>query len=122
MEDQRIPRGRHAPEKQMLARRMRREMTSGEWYLWQRLRANRFDGLHFRRQQVIDGFIADFYCHAARLVVEVDGDVHEEQEEYDAERDSILAVRGLRVFRVTNARLDAEIETVLDELRQIVSR
>lgn len=79
MEDSRIVRGRQALEKQMLARRMRREMTPGEWCLWQRLRANRFCGLHFRRQQVIDGFIADFYCHAARLVVEADGDVHDDR-------------------------------------------
>ena len=50
MEDQRIVRGRQAPEKQAMARRMRREMTPGEGYLWQRLRANRFCGLHFRRQ------------------------------------------------------------------------
>ena len=122
MEDQRIPRGRYAPEKQNLARRMRREMTPGEWRLWHRLRANRLAGLHFRRQQVIAGFIADFYCHAARLVVEVDGDSHDARAEYNAERDEILAAHGLRVYRVTNARLDAEIETVLDELRQIVTR
>lgn len=97
-------------------------MTPGEWLLWRRLRANRLGGLHFRRQQAIDGFIADFYCHAAGLIVEVDGDVHDEQVEYDAARDDILSAHGLRVYRVTNARLDAEIETVLDELRQIVSR
>ena len=120
MEDSRIVRGRQVPEKQLLARRMRREMTPGEWYLWQRLRANRFCGLHFRRQQVIDGFIADFYCHAARLAVEVDGDVHDDQAEYDAARDGILTARGLRVYRVSNARLTAEVDTVLDEIRHFI--
>jgi very-short-patch-repair endonuclease len=51
-------------------------------------------GVQFRRQQVIDGFIVDFYCHAARLVVELDGTVHERRIEYDVERDQTLAARG----------------------------
>ena len=80
----------------------------------------KFCGLHFRRQQVVDGFIADFYCHAARLIVEVDGDVHDDQAEYDAARDGILAAHGLRVYHVSNARLNAEVDTVLDEIRRII--
>ena len=116
MEDRRVVRGRHAPEKQEQARRMRREMTPAEAHLWQHLRAGRLGGLHFRRQQVIDGFIADFYCHAARLVVELDGEVHDDTAEYDGERDAILAARGLRVLRFPNARLEAELHTVLDEI------
>ena len=61
------------PAKAQRARELRRRMTTEEKALWQRLRANRLDGFHFRRQQVIDGFIVDFYCHAASLVVETDG-------------------------------------------------
>ena len=63
------------------ANELRREMTAAERRLWNCLRANRLAGLHFRRQQVIDGFIVDFYCHASALIVEVDGPVHEEQTE-----------------------------------------
>lgn len=116
MEDARVVRARHAPEKQAQAQRLRREMTAPEARLWQRLRANRLGGLHFRRQQVIDGFIVDFYCHAAKLVVEVDGEVHDAQAEYDAQRTDLLAGRGLRVLRVTNARVNTDLVSVLDDI------
>ena len=53
-------------EKVAQARRLRKQMTEAEKRLWERLRGNRVDGVHFRRQQIIDGFIVDFYCHAAR--------------------------------------------------------
>jgi len=79
--------GRHGDVKQETARRMRRRMTAAEALLWERLRASRLEGLHFRRQQVIDGLIADFYCHAAGLVVERDGRIHELQREHDEDRE-----------------------------------
>lgn len=58
------------------ARELRREMTPAERLLWARLRANRLQGFHFRRQQIIEPYIVDFYCHQAGLIIEVDGDVH----------------------------------------------
>ena len=67
-----------------------------------RCEGTRFRGLHFRRQQVIDGFIVNFYCHRAWLVVEVDGEVHQDRAKYDEERDRILSARGLHVLRVGN--------------------
>jgi very-short-patch-repair endonuclease len=88
-------------------------MTPAERTLWARLRRNQLDGLHFRRQQVIDGFIADFYCHAAGLVVELDGPVHDSQPEYDAERDRIFAGRGLCVLRFRNEAVYASMDEVL---------
>src|SRR5438270_611728 len=75
------------PAKVLRSKELRRQMTPAERSLWNCLRANRLGGLQFRRQQVIDGFIVDFYCHAAAVVVEADGPVHEQQAEYDAERD-----------------------------------
>ena len=98
------------------AKELRRNMTPEEKVLWQRLRANRLGGFHFRRQQVIDGFIVDFYCHAAGLVVEVDGDVHRQQVEYDAERDRVLAARGLQVMRVSNGEVRDDVEEVLERI------
>jgi very-short-patch-repair endonuclease len=98
------------------AKELRQHMTEPEKLLWQRLRANRLNGLHFRRQQIIDGFIVDFYCHAARLVVEVDGDIHQQQVEYDAERDKVLALRGLRLLRVTNEEVQHDLEDVLAQI------
>jgi very-short-patch-repair endonuclease len=101
-------------EKLRRAKEMRQNMTPVEMKLWQRLRAGRLEGFHFRRQQILDGYIADFYCHTAGLVVEVDGDVHLEQQEYDRERDNHLSARGLRVLRFYNTDVNKDIEAVLE--------
>jgi very-short-patch-repair endonuclease len=71
-----------------LAKRLRRTMTFEERALWQAIRNNALSGLHFRRQQVIAGFIVDFYCASARLAIEVDGPVHSGRKDYDTERTS----------------------------------
>ena len=108
---------RVAPEKLRRARELRRDMTPEEATLWHRLRDNRLDGLAFHRQQVIDGFIVDFFCAAARLVIEVDGAVHRQQAEYDAERDQVLAGRGLCVLRFSNDDIRFRSSAVLDRIR-----
>ncbi len=82
-------------EKLQRARELCREMTPAEKILWQELRGNKL-GVHFRRQQVIAGFIVDFYCHKAGLVIEVDGGVYDEKKEEDAKRDKVLSEMGLR--------------------------
>jgi very-short-patch-repair endonuclease len=99
--------------KHEIAKEMRRNMTPEEKILWQYLRSNRLNGLHFRRQQIIDGFIVDFYCHAVGLVVEVDGEIHDQQIEYDLERDRILSARGLCVLRVKNEDVRNNLDEVL---------
>jgi very-short-patch-repair endonuclease len=89
--------GQHVTkEKLQRSRELRREMTPAEKILWQELRANKL-GVHFRRQQIIQGFIVDFYCHKAALVVEVDGDIHDLQKEEDERREKVLIEMGLRV-------------------------
>lgn len=98
------------------AKELRSQMTEEEKILWQHLRANRLNNLHFRRQQIIDGFIVDFYCHAARLVIEVDGEIHQQQIEYDAERDQILSARGLRLLRIKNEQVRYDLGSVLERI------
>ncbi len=95
------------------AKELRREMTDAERMLWERLRRNELRGFHFRRQQVIDGFIVDFYCHAAGLVVEVDGGVHTAQGAYDEQRDLVLSRRGLRVLRIGNDEVLRNVDEVV---------
>ncbi len=102
-------------EKRELARGMRGSMTDSEAALWKRLRDGAL-GIHFRRQQIIAGFIADFYCHQAALVVEVDGAIHDI--EYDAERDRIFESLGITVLRFTNAQVLEQIGVVLYQIRQ----
>jgi len=95
------------------AKELRRQMTREERILWQQLRTNRLQGFHFRRQQVIAGFITDFYCHAAGLVVEMDGGIHQQLAEYDAERDRVLAARDLRILRIRNIEILENLAGVL---------
>ena len=71
-------------EKLSFAKRLRQEMTAPERRLWKALRRNAIDGFHFRRQQVIGGYIVDFYCDAAKLAIELDGGAHEGTDRYDS--------------------------------------
>jgi very-short-patch-repair endonuclease len=95
------------------AKRFRREMTCSEKLLWSKLRANRLPGLHFRRQHVLRGFILDFYCHKARLAVEIDGSVHGLKKESDQERDLILVSWGLSVIHLPAEMVEQKTEDVV---------
>ena len=66
---------RNRRQKQAFAKKLRAKMTDYEKILWKRLRTNKLLGLHFRRQQIIDGFIVDFYCHKTKLIIEIDGGI-----------------------------------------------
>jgi very-short-patch-repair endonuclease len=99
-----------------LARQMRHVMTPEERILWNHLRQNRCAGLHFRRQQIISGFIADFYCDAARLAVELDGACHEP--DYDAQRDCVMERAGVSVMRIENRELRTNLASVLERIAQ----
>ncbi|MCA9913250.1 MAG: DUF559 domain-containing protein, partial [Anaerolineae bacterium] len=82
------------------ARHMRKNPTPAEDVLWQQLRGKKVHDIKFRRQHTINFFIADFYAPAAKLVIEVDGGIHEEQREYDEMRRMYFALLGLRVLRI----------------------
>ena len=89
----------------IMARRLRKSMTAAECALWSELRRLPLKGTHFRRQAPFGPFIADFLCHRARLVIEVDGGVHEAASIalHDAERDAWISERGYRLLRFRNA-------------------
>jgi len=88
----------------------------------QELRGNKL-GVHFRRQQVIAGFIVDFYCHKSGLVVEVDGDIHDLQQEEDARQEKVLREMGLRVVRFGNEEVvrDASRSAVVGKISELVA-
>jgi very-short-patch-repair endonuclease len=106
-------------EKVERSRELRRDMTEAEKAFWEIVRGKKFHGLKFRRQQIIDGFIVDFYCDSLGLCVEIDGSIHdtEEQSEYDKNRDEVLALRGLKVLRFTNDELFNEPDVVVEKLK-----
>ena len=95
------------------ARRLREAPTHAEAFLWEKLRKKQVGGLKFRRQHIIHACIVDFYCPQAKLVIEVDGSIHDEQEEYDHERDAVLESLGFAVTRFRNEEITGEIEMVL---------
>lgn len=112
-----IPGQRVTKEKLERARELRRDMTPAEKILWQELRADKL-GAHFRRQQIIAGFIVDFYCHRAALVVEVDGDVHDLQQEEDARREKALSELGLRTIRFRNDEVVRKLSAVVGKIKE----
>ena len=86
----------------------------------QELRANKL-GVHIRRQQVIAGFIVDFYCHKVGLVVEVDGDIHDLQQEEDARRQEVLSEMGLRIVRFGNEEVVRDLSAMVVKIRGLVA-
>ena len=95
-------------------------MTPAEIRLWQALKHRQLDGLKFRRQPSIGPFIADFYCPSAKLVIELDGSVHDSEaaQQQDGERTAYLVSLGLRVVRFENRQLMESFEEVLCEIRR----
>jgi len=96
-------------------------MTAAEWRLWQALRVRQLGGLKFRRQHPVGPFVLDFYCPAGKLVIELDGGVHDEQAEQDEARTQHLESYGYRVLRFRNEEVFADLPAVLDRIAQAAS-
>jgi len=108
-----------------LARELRKRQTKAEQILWVVLRNRRFHGKKVLRQHPIyqgdSFFIADFYCHEDRLVVEIDGEIHESQREYDDSRTLILRGMNIRVIRFKNTEVENNLPEVLKKLENILT-
>lgn len=104
-----------------LAKDLRRNMTDAESLLWNHLKAG-VNGLKFRRQHPIGIYIADFYCHKLRLIIEIDGSIHnvKEVKDNDLKRENDLKEWGNTIIRFTNDRVFKSIDSVLDEINTIV--
>jgi len=100
------------------AAELRKNMTASEKILWSALRRKQIKGKRFRRQHPIDIFVVDFYCHDSRLVIEVDGGIHQEKEqkEYDMGRSIELEKLGLKIIRFTNDQIKNNIAEVLKKI------
>jgi len=100
------------------AQGLRRNSTDAERAIWNALRAHRLNGASFRRQTPIGPYIADFVCHASKIIVELDGGQHFETESMkrDARRDAFLAGKGFRVLRFNNNDVMANRDGVLQEI------
>ena len=113
-----------SPEIIARARKLRKRMTRCEKILWQELRKNRLEKYHFRRQHPVSRFIVDFYCHEIRLVIEVDGSIHdqEHQREWDLNRQAALENLGLTVIRFRNEEVIRNVRRVVREIAEVVGR
>ena len=103
------------------AKNLRKNMTVAETVLWMHIKAG-IDGLKFRRQHPIGLYIADFYCHRAKLIVEVDGSIHDliEVSKEDKIRQQELESWGYKVIKFSNEQVLKEIEIVLETIKQTI--
>lgn len=106
------------PQNFSRAQNLRKKQTAAEKVLWEKLQLEPFKEFHFRRQHPIQIFIADFYSHSLKLIIEVDGGYHqaEDQKVADEERTEILEFQGLHLIRFNNHEVENEFEEVLDKL------
>jgi very-short-patch-repair endonuclease len=106
------------------SRSLRKNSTLAEKTLWKHLRNHQLNGYKFRRQQIIEGFIVDFYCEEANLVIEADGEIHntEKKSAEDKHKDNVLSARGLYILRLKNEQILNQTEKVLLEIRNIADK
>jgi very-short-patch-repair endonuclease len=104
-----------------LAREMRHDPTPAENKLWEQLRRHQLDGIQFRRQHGIGRFIVDFCCCHAKLVIEVDGSIHQYTAEEDAIRQEFIESLGFRVLRFTNDEVMNDLAGVLTRIREAIN-
>jgi len=104
------------------AQYLRENMTNAESLFWNRVKSKQFHGLKFRRQHPIHKYIADFYCHKLKLIIEIDGDYHNstKQKEYDILRTKDLNFQDIEVLRFTNDEVENEIEKVLKAIEKYI--
>jgi very-short-patch-repair endonuclease len=106
----------HGDQKVSLARAFRLRMTPSEAKLWRYLRAGRFHGLSFSRQEPVGPFILDFYCSVCRLAIELDGLAHNLTVEADRTRQEWLEGQGIRVLRFSNSSVMSSLPWVLNQI------
>ena len=115
MSNERIQRQRLMKER---ARALRSQQTDAEQCLWYYLRAGRFMGIKFKRQKPMGNYIVDFVAPSHKLIIELDGGQHAEQQEYDRGRDTWLRNQGYTVVRFWNHQVLTETQAVLEAVRQ----
>lgn len=107
-------------ELEQAARAMRREPTVAEQLLWGALQKKQVAGLKFRRQHPVGRFVLDFYCPSIKLVVEVEGDIHDSQPEQDAARTTVVETYGYRAMRFRNDEVMHDLPGVVSRIAAVV--
>ena len=110
------------PEIFRISKELRNNTTEAEKELWKHLKSKQIKGYHFRRQHPIHRFIADFFCYKCKLVIELDGRIHNEitVKERDIEREKIIKEFGIKVIRFSNEEIFNEIDKVLYQIQKAI--
>jgi very-short-patch-repair endonuclease len=116
-----MPPRRSTPKVLHRASELRKEATPAESKLWSYLRLMREDGVRFRRQHAIGPFIADFCAPRKKIVIELDGNQHLEQHDYDQERTDYLETQGYKVIRFWNNDVINNIEGIMREIGAVLA-
>lgn len=116
-----MPPKRSTPKIMHRAGELRKEPTAAETKLWAYLRTLREDGIHFRRQHAIGPYITDFCAPRSKVIIEVDGSQHLDQEEYDSERTVFLEAKGYHVLRFWNSDAMNKINEVMSVILEAIS-
>ena len=111
-----------------LARGLRKNQTKAEKILWQRLRNKQMMGYRFLRQRPVyykndnkyKFFVADFFCFKLRLIIEVDGGIHQTQEDYDQKRTELLQSKNFVVLRFSNEEIEMNVTPVTNKIRDFI--
>ncbi len=114
-----------APESSFLkAIELRNNETEAEKILWEKLKGNKIKNLKFRRQHPVSLYIADFYCHKLKLIIEIDGEYHLSKEQIikDSERTAILNSNGLEVIRFRNDEVLNDVDLVLSKIMMRIEK
>ena len=117
-----MPSKRTTPKGYERARQLRKELTPAEQKLWAYLRGNKLHGVSFRRQHAIGNYIVDFCSIKAKLIIELDGSQHLEQEEYDEERTRYLESLGYTVIRFWNNDVMNNIDGVILAIKNALEK
>jgi very-short-patch-repair endonuclease len=104
------------------AKKLRENPTEAEELLWLALKNNQVNDYKFRRQHPISIYIADFYCHKLKLVIEIDGEYHlsEEQQVLDKERTTTIEFNGVKVIRFTNEEVLLKLPEVINKIKDFI--
>ena len=106
----------------LYAKELRKSTTPAEKLLWDELRNRKIANCKFRRQHPIDIFIVDFYCHEKKLIIEVDGEIHKFQKQYDINRTAELDNYGITVIRFTNDEIETNMKFVIERIEKVCKK
>lgn len=100
---------------------LRRNMTPAEQLLWDKLKGKQIPGVRFRRQHPISTYIVDFYCHAAKLVIELDGKIHLAKRESDRKRTNEIEALGIQIIRFDNEDVEKDLDAVVAKITDMIN-